>query len=252
MADFHAQLCSDVDYVIYPDKDPEVSRQEYMDAKNASQIALEAQQQVMMMNSTSCLCCCCGSQGAYQSLSACSSTYGSATYEAVRCCEHGHGGRHQQYPPGGASDSGYGRSLGGHRAPSLSSCYTPSATHSDTYYESVQLRSAVGVRPTLSRQFLGHEHHQLTSRRLSAAYPCSASANASAHYGVTGSCSVGGCGGRASSDTYEVIQPPSCHGLARNLRNKAQSSDNLLDKDIQPVRTISNFVVCSLQRSESK
>ncbi|CAG0889706.1 unnamed protein product [Cyprideis torosa] len=40
---FHQQLYSDVDYVIYPDKDPELSRQEYMDAKSASVIALEAQ-----------------------------------------------------------------------------------------------------------------------------------------------------------------------------------------------------------------
>ena len=40
---FHQQLYSDVDYVIYPHKDPELSRQEYMDAKSASTIALEAQ-----------------------------------------------------------------------------------------------------------------------------------------------------------------------------------------------------------------
>ncbi|KAK7070974.1 hypothetical protein SK128_014894 [Halocaridina rubra] len=41
---FKAQLYSDVDYVIYPMKDPALSRQEYMDAKQGQVIATQAQQ----------------------------------------------------------------------------------------------------------------------------------------------------------------------------------------------------------------
>ncbi|KAK4310926.1 hypothetical protein Pmani_017558 [Petrolisthes manimaculis] len=41
---YKAQLYSDVDYVIYPMKDPALSRQEYMDAKQGQVIASEAQQ----------------------------------------------------------------------------------------------------------------------------------------------------------------------------------------------------------------
>ena len=39
---FNAQLNSDTDYVIYPHKDPALSRQEYMDAKQSQVIALDA------------------------------------------------------------------------------------------------------------------------------------------------------------------------------------------------------------------
>ena len=42
---FKAQLYSDVDYVIYPLKDPAISRQEYMDAKQGQVIATQAQHQ---------------------------------------------------------------------------------------------------------------------------------------------------------------------------------------------------------------
>ena len=41
---FKAQLYSDVDYVIYPMKDPALSRQEYIDAKQGQVIATQAQQ----------------------------------------------------------------------------------------------------------------------------------------------------------------------------------------------------------------
>ena len=42
---YKAQLNSDVDYVIYPMKDPAISRQEYMDAKQSQVIANQTQQQ---------------------------------------------------------------------------------------------------------------------------------------------------------------------------------------------------------------
>ncbi|XP_047741249.1 protein expanded isoform X2 [Hyalella azteca] len=42
---YKAQLNSDVDYVIYPLKDPAISRQEYMDAKQSQVIANQTQQQ---------------------------------------------------------------------------------------------------------------------------------------------------------------------------------------------------------------
>lgn len=42
---FKAQLNSDTDYVIYPHKDPAISRQEYMDAKQSQFIANSAQKQ---------------------------------------------------------------------------------------------------------------------------------------------------------------------------------------------------------------
>ncbi|XP_066987777.1 protein expanded-like isoform X1 [Macrobrachium rosenbergii] len=41
---FKAQLYSDVDYVIYPMKDPALSRQEYIDAKQGQALATQAQQ----------------------------------------------------------------------------------------------------------------------------------------------------------------------------------------------------------------
>lgn len=40
---FQKQLCSDVDYVIYPLQDPAISQQEYLDAKQGSIIAAMAQ-----------------------------------------------------------------------------------------------------------------------------------------------------------------------------------------------------------------
>ncbi|XP_050716067.1 protein expanded-like isoform X2 [Eriocheir sinensis] len=50
---FKAQLYSDVDYVIYPMKDPALSRQEYMDAKQGQVIATQAQQQQQQASSSS-------------------------------------------------------------------------------------------------------------------------------------------------------------------------------------------------------
>nr|XP_053638845.1 uncharacterized protein LOC128693281 isoform X3 [Cherax quadricarinatus] len=50
---FKAQLYSDVDYVIYPMKDPALSRQEYMDAKKGQVIATQAQQQASSSSSSS-------------------------------------------------------------------------------------------------------------------------------------------------------------------------------------------------------
>lgn len=40
---FQKQLCSDVDYVIYPLQDPAISQQDYLDAKQGSIIAAMAQ-----------------------------------------------------------------------------------------------------------------------------------------------------------------------------------------------------------------
>ncbi|XP_071534374.1 uncharacterized protein ex isoform X2 [Panulirus ornatus] len=50
---FKAQLYSDVDYVIYPMKDPALSRQEYMDAKKGQVIATQAQQHASSSSSSS-------------------------------------------------------------------------------------------------------------------------------------------------------------------------------------------------------
>lgn len=50
---FKAQLYSDVDYVIYPMKDPALSRQEYMDAKQGQVIATQAQQQQQQQQASS-------------------------------------------------------------------------------------------------------------------------------------------------------------------------------------------------------
>lgn len=46
---YKAQLNSDVDYVIYPLKDPAISRQEYMDAKQSQVIANQTQQQQIQL-----------------------------------------------------------------------------------------------------------------------------------------------------------------------------------------------------------
>ena len=117
MEQFHAQLYSDVDYVIYPQKDPELSRQEYMDAKRASLIALSVQSSssgrlswgncptaTMTTSSYGSL----GSFGSLGSLSSCN-TPSRASYCPVAC-----------------SDSGYGPSSSAPSAPS-SELYEPIA-----------------------------------------------------------------------------------------------------------------------------
>ncbi|CAG0912282.1 unnamed protein product [Notodromas monacha] len=196
MSEFQAQLCSDVDYVIYPDKDPELSRQEYMDAKCASRIALEAQQ-------GNCACCYSTSSaggGVYQSLSAGSTTYGSLTYQTVPCY-----GYHMHPVPAGASDSGYGPSSGRHSLSLSSSCYAPAA-NSDTYYEAIQ------ARPNRLTRILGANGHG-TAHSLQP---------------------YQSVGGKASSDTYETIRPPLHYGTACSLAQKAQSTDNLAGPDSKP------------------
>lgn len=60
---YNAQLNSDVDYVIYPLQDPDISRQEYMDAKQSQVIANQTQQQIQLQRQQHGTCNSTASQG---------------------------------------------------------------------------------------------------------------------------------------------------------------------------------------------